>query len=94
MLKKFPKLPNQLTHLSGAKYTKIQMRAYGIRCIQEYIKGNMQENQQPKLCKDCVNYPLKATRDPCDSCLKSGKAINWVEMKSIASDTIEKNQSQ
>lgn len=94
MLKKFPRLPNQLTHLSGAKYTDIQMRSYGIRCIQKYIEENMLNLETPKLCKECVNYQCKAVNEPCDSCLRSGKAIHWVLDKSIASDTIKENQSQ
>lgn len=64
------------------------MREYGIRCIQKYLEETM-EQDQPKLCKECVNYPLKATREPCDSCLRSGKAINWEPAKKDLPDTIQ-----
>ncbi len=82
-----------MTHLSSAKYTNIQMRAYGMRCIQKYLEETM-NLEQPKLCKECVHYQCKAVNEPCDSCLRSGKAINWVLDKSIVSDTIKENQPQ
>lgn len=55
MLKKFPKLPNQRTWLQDAKYTRVQMRHYGILCIKKYLAEKEKKNGEQNVEKKTID---------------------------------------